>query len=533
MIRRKQRRAAQLVAAECLRQITLPGYQRKFTKIPDNKSNISWGNHLSETKGRTHCRILFINVNGLNHKNNYAKLFEIGEEAVYNDIDIVCMVETKQNWQNKHARRSCECISKRYFNQAKFITSSAVTPDDGLYLPGGTATIVGDPFNSRICKETSDDALGRWTAITLKGKQERKITIINAYQVNKDSVQSTDDRSTWKQQYNALRLTGVDNPDPCQTFWSDLEKYIKTLTNDKQEVLLMLDANDPHAKELNPIMQRLKMKDLHIHLHGTDFEPETHQRGTAQIDFMYGTAKVIEACTKAGIGAYDDICYTDHRHLFVDIDLGWLLSGYPPDLTRHENRMLETTNPNATKIYKESLQKYIERDQIHARMLRIRDRIAITHQLTEEDKEELEELDFLLTSAHLEAERQCGKLSNTPWSPKLKAANKLKRHWEMWCKQIKTGRDLSIQQKRINAEVGPHDPDNPTEEQAHQLLKEARKHLKEVKLKAKELREEFLIQRAETYMKLGKMSKAKKVKIILKAEARRKAFNNLKYIQGK
>jgi hypothetical protein len=174
MQRRKKRRAAQLVVAECLRQITLPGYQRKYSPISDNKTNIPWGNHLSETKGRTHCRILFLNVNGLTSKNNYAKLFEIGEESVYNDIDIVCLVETKQNWQHKQARRSCECISKRYFNQAKFISSSAVTHDmTNTYLPGGTATIVGDPFHSRICKETSDDELGRWSAVTLKGKQER------------------------------------------------------------------------------------------------------------------------------------------------------------------------------------------------------------------------------------------------------------------------------------------------------------------------------------------------------------------------
>jgi hypothetical protein len=195
--------------------------------------------------------------------------------------------------------------------------------------------------------------------------------------------------------------------------------------------------------------------------------------------------------------------------------------------------MLATSNPNATKVYKEKLKEYIERDKIYERMIKIRDKIANTNKLEPQDKDELEELDFLLTAARLEAERQCGKLSTTPWSPKLKAANQIKRHWEMWCKQIKTGRDLTAQRKKINAEIAPHDPDNPTEEEAHKLLKAARKELKNVKANAKELREEFLIQRAETYMKIGHMSKAKKLKIILKAEARRKAFNTLKYIQGK
>jgi hypothetical protein len=443
---RKKRREAQLVVAECLRQITLPGYQRKYHTVPEDKPNISWANHLSETKGRLHCRIMFLNVNGLRHKDNYAKLFEIGEESVYNNIDIICLVKTKLNWQNKQARRSCECISKRYHNQAKFVTSSAIAQNnDHIFQPGGTAMIVGDPYMSRVCKEHTDDELGRWSAITLKGKREKKVTIITAYQVNKDSISSADDRSTWKQQYNHMRMKGIDTPDPRKQFWIDIEAKIKKLQTEKQDVLLMLDANDPNAKELGPIMQRLKMKDIHLHLHGTDYEPETHQRGKSRIDFMYGTAGILECTHKAGIGAYDDICYTDHRHLFVDIDLGWLLCGYPPDLTRYEQRMLETTNPRATDLYKKELKKSIERDDILEWMRRIRDKIATTHKLTTEDKEELETLDNLLTAARLEAERQCGKLSNTPWSPKLKAATLVKCHWEMWCKQRKTGRDLSAQ----------------------------------------------------------------------------------------
>ena len=109
---RKRKRAAKLITAEILKQMTLDDYQRKYNKIEQGKINAPWGNTIQETKGRLDCRILFLNVNGLQKANEYAKLFEIGEEAVYNDVDIIGMAETKINWQNQKARRSCECIAK-------------------------------------------------------------------------------------------------------------------------------------------------------------------------------------------------------------------------------------------------------------------------------------------------------------------------------------------------------------------------------------------------------------------------------------
>ena len=103
-----RQRATKFIMSKLLKQMTLDKYQRKFNKLAPERINVSWGNTLSEMKGRLDCRILFLNVNGIQHTNDYAKLFEIGEELVYNDVDITCMVETKLNWQNQKTRRSCE-----------------------------------------------------------------------------------------------------------------------------------------------------------------------------------------------------------------------------------------------------------------------------------------------------------------------------------------------------------------------------------------------------------------------------------------
>ena len=101
----------------------------------------------------------------------------------------------------------------------------------------------------------------------------------------------------------------------------------------------------------------------------------------------------------------------------------------------------------------------------------------------------------------------------------LKEATLIKRHWELWLKEKRTGINLSNKRRILKANTKDEDPLDPSEQQAITLLNREQKHLRKVKLKAKELREEFLVQRAELYTKLGEMSKANKVQLVRKGEA--------------
>ena len=96
---------------------------------------------------------------------------------------------------------------------------------DKEYQPGGTCSIIGDPFVGRVCETKTDTTLGRWNCITSEGKQSKHLTVITAYQVNKDSVKTAKARSTWRQQYQLLRKHHSD-PDPRKRFWKDLEIMI-------------------------------------------------------------------------------------------------------------------------------------------------------------------------------------------------------------------------------------------------------------------------------------------------------------------
>ena len=67
---------------------------------------------------------------------------------------------------------------------------------------------------------------------------------------------------------------------------------------------------------------------------------------------------------KCGIGAYADFCMMEHRHMFIDLDLGELLSGMPPEIPARERRILVTQNPRYKKVYKQKLEAWVEKHKL-------------------------------------------------------------------------------------------------------------------------------------------------------------------------
>jgi len=160
--------------------------------------------------------------------------------------------------------------------------------------------------------------------MTLKGKQNKHFTVVNAYQCSKDQLSSRTIDTNWCQQFRTLRReceSDSDVSEPRDLFWKDLKTLLVSYKSKGHEVLLFLDSNDPTRKDGNTLNKDLGMFDLHVHKHGTEDEPETYFRGSKRIDFVYGTAGVVKSLRKCGIGAYGELCASDHRFLFVDWDL--------------------------------------------------------------------------------------------------------------------------------------------------------------------------------------------------------------------
>ena len=114
---------------------------------------------------------------------------------------------------------------------------------------------------------TDKTGMGRYSWVTLQGKEKRKITLISAYRVCHTS--NSGPFTTHSQQCHILALRGQTNPDPRKELIQDLTKFIKNLIKKGNQIILSIDANEDintHNKKdhgLNKLIQDTDLLDAH------------------------------------------------------------------------------------------------------------------------------------------------------------------------------------------------------------------------------------------------------------------------------
>ena len=98
----------------------------------------------------------------------------------------------------------------------------------------------------------------------------------------------------------------------------------------------MMDANEDttvHNGQLAKYLEACDMVDLHTNKHrNLHNPPNTYVRGSKCIDMFTGTLGVAEEVVRAGIEAFYQTFHSDHRGLFLDLNMTRLLKGSPSEL---------------------------------------------------------------------------------------------------------------------------------------------------------------------------------------------------------
>ena len=74
--------------------------------------------------------------------------------------------------------------------------------------------------------EDPSGCLGRWSYMTLKGKNSVTITIITAYRVSQVSMPQHGDGTTYHQQHMLMSKQGIKSPNPRGQFVTDIIIFI-------------------------------------------------------------------------------------------------------------------------------------------------------------------------------------------------------------------------------------------------------------------------------------------------------------------
>ena len=210
----------------------------------------------------------------------------------------------------------------KFWSRKKLITSETDLTWQAKYKPGGTAMIVTNALSHKIIKSGQDpEGLGRWSITTIQGKNQNKVSIINAYRPGK----ITKDKGITKvstQQWDLLEEQGRESENVRKTMIEDLITIINNIQSTNHQVILLIDANEAYneaEKGISSLVEHTGMIDPIANKHGTRNEPNTHKSGSKRIDYIFCTNGLTPFIRLCGILPFDFITTSDHRALYLSL----------------------------------------------------------------------------------------------------------------------------------------------------------------------------------------------------------------------
>jgi hypothetical protein len=116
-----------------------------------------WGDRM--VRGKEQCRVLFNNVQGLSTAYNRIEISEIGKEVMDNEVTILGMCETNRNWQDRRSTNEIKRRFRDFWKMTHIAVSSSTEHTDRPFQPGGTMTVVGEPW---ACRAKSEQSKATW-----------------------------------------------------------------------------------------------------------------------------------------------------------------------------------------------------------------------------------------------------------------------------------------------------------------------------------------------------------------------------------
>jgi exonuclease III len=312
----------------------------KFHQIklnPMQTTNLPIGDDINERMNSD--TILFHNINGIKEDSNWFQILMTMNELKANifgfaEINRTLNHGTKQKWEG---------VTRKIFTHSHMIHSESDIPADN-YKPGGTMITVTGKWQAQISDRGCDDTgLGRWRFVKISSNKH-SIVIITAYRPCVSQGPST----AWMQQWTLLRESGKTKPDPIKSFYNDLEKFLLHWKKQHYEIILMMDANKMIGDKpggLATILGKIGLINIIHNQHQIDNCINTYARGSKCIDYIFGTSKVQKHCEKSGMLPFGVGYQSDHRALFIKVDLSAILQTSVKQIDTITARKLNQATP--------------------------------------------------------------------------------------------------------------------------------------------------------------------------------------------
>ena len=445
------------------------------------------------------------------------------------EFDMVALSELNKDWRTINYDNSIWGATQSWHEHRRIqVSYNTTTPTCKQFQPGGTAMMTFGELTFRISYEGCDQRrLGRWSTVTLTGKNDINTTILTCYCPSR----STSIGSSYAQQLLYIANNKDNLPDvncPRQLFGIDLKNEIEKFMNKGHKIIVMGDFNSNYD-DLSTWMYEIGLIDLISNKHGQC--PVTHTRSASSpLDVVYGSANL--KITRGGFLPFNKLL-SDHRGLWLDIPKHLIYGFNPQHPVFPAARRLKLCDPRIVKKYLDYLLTAMTDNDLFQRMNDLHQ--YATAYFSDQLKQDFEEIDESVCRIMEEAEKNCRKIKAgaIPWSPAYKEKCLLLEYWlkrRSYSQQDHYNvRQLIVLQNKLKITYNP----NLTPEDINNQIQIAYNKRKMCKDNAENLSLEYRTQLANAKEAAGEGNAANIIRNMNKIEATRRLFRNIRRMEKK
>ena len=161
------------------------------------------------------------------------------------------------------------------------------------------------------------------------------------------------------------------------------------------------------------------MIDSITNMHRVTDKPNTHKRGSTIIDLVLCTMGISCFIACSGYLLFNYITISDHRGLYIDIQLKLYVQDPMHIINDMSSRLLSTSNHKGVTVYKKNLLEHILKNDTIKRVNIIQQKID-SKSLKDKNLKTIDKIDHDITPGVLQVETRIKQYeSSHPWSPVL------------------------------------------------------------------------------------------------------------------
>ena len=454
-----------------------------YTSLDEFLHNLPSGDHFGDDPniqpaGLT--RVVFQNVRGVPDRSNHPKQTRLFDWIKKERVGIALFAEMNKHWPSvprgqKWRDRLRSSFSAGHFSSVAWNTRQRRI-GGSKSQPGGCSTsIIGQVAHGAQSSGQDPTGLGRFSWCRIQGKARKRnfwnsaddedvrsrtqdLIVVSAYRPCGSGKGPT---TVWAQHKDYFLSKGRQE-DPRAAFITDLEAAIEEWTSWGCEIIIGMDANEDLSK-IGPTSIRGRLKEVGLTeaiLHRfPDSPPATQIDNTRNepIDGIFTSAGVkVRAGGYYGFYEQGD---SDHRALWVDIDLFATLGGFSPSKS-YNTRRLNVKNRSVRRRYVRLAEEGYKRHNIPQRLDKLNSQLFRQGgSITPSQEARYNAIHSDIRTIRSKAELKCRKIKRggKPWSPQSQVIQDRIQLWRILLDRHSGNRVPSRKLRRLLVTTGLRD----------------------------------------------------------------------------